>query len=172
MYQCNIIHKTPTVVANILHLKISHFNQGLKQCPKKVFVVRHVCFKIKSISELWELPLTKWAHAVENWTESHMDFACFCPLLCRFYTFGAKTWKSKSGILFLKRFLNEIVMNESWKHIGDLTEKKFNGNPMYCYPFWKSFKSATHKNPNLSSLINSSIWSHLSLELRKVGLLA
>ena len=30
--------------------------------------------------------------------------------------------------------------------------KKFHGNPMHWYPFWKSFESAVHKNPNLSSV--------------------
>lgn len=30
--------------------------------------------------------------------------------------------------------------------------KKFHGNPMHWYPFWESFESAVHKNPNLSSV--------------------
>ena len=30
--------------------------------------------------------------------------------------------------------------------------KKFHGNPMQWYPFWESFESAAHKNPNLSSM--------------------
>ena len=30
--------------------------------------------------------------------------------------------------------------------------KKFHGNPMQWYPFWESFESAVHKNPNLSSV--------------------
>ena len=28
--------------------------------------------------------------------------------------------------------------------------KKFHGNPIEWYPFWESFKSAVHKNSNLS----------------------
>ena len=27
--------------------------------------------------------------------------------------------------------------------------KKFHENPMHWYPFWESFESAVHKNPNL-----------------------
>ena len=30
--------------------------------------------------------------------------------------------------------------------------KKFHGNPIHWYPFWESFDSAVHKNPNLSSV--------------------
>ena len=30
--------------------------------------------------------------------------------------------------------------------------KKFHGNPIHWYPFWESFESAVHKNPNLSSV--------------------
>jgi len=30
--------------------------------------------------------------------------------------------------------------------------KKFHGNPIHWYPFWKSFESAVHKNPILSSV--------------------
>ena len=30
--------------------------------------------------------------------------------------------------------------------------KKFHENPMHWYPFWESFESAVHKNPNLSSV--------------------
>ena len=30
--------------------------------------------------------------------------------------------------------------------------KKFRGNPIHWYPFWESFESAVHKNPNLSSV--------------------
>ncbi len=30
--------------------------------------------------------------------------------------------------------------------------KKFHGNPIHWYPFWESFASAVHKNPNLSSV--------------------
>ena len=30
--------------------------------------------------------------------------------------------------------------------------KKFHGNPLHWYPFWESFESAVHKNPNLSSV--------------------
>ena len=29
---------------------------------------------------------------------------------------------------------------------------KFHGNPIHWYPFWESFESAVHKNPNLSSV--------------------
>ena len=30
--------------------------------------------------------------------------------------------------------------------------KKFHGNPIEWYPFWESFESAVHKNPNLSGV--------------------
>ena len=30
--------------------------------------------------------------------------------------------------------------------------KKFHGNPIEWYPFWDSFESAVHKNPNLSGV--------------------
>ena len=30
--------------------------------------------------------------------------------------------------------------------------KKFHGNPIHWYPFWESFDSAVHKNPNLSAV--------------------
>ena len=33
-----------------------------------------------------------------------------------------------------------------------LEHKKFHGNPIHWYPFWESFESAVHKNPNLSSV--------------------
>ena len=40
--------------------------------------------------------------------------------------------------------------------------KKFHGNPMHWYPFWESFESAVHENPNLSSVdkFNYIVTSH------------
>ena len=41
--------------------------------------------------------------------------------------------------------------------------RKFHGHPIEWYPFWESFKSAVHKNPNLSGVdkfnyLKSHLW--------------
>ena len=40
----------------------------------------------------------------------------------------------------------------TYAKLPKLELKKFHGNPMHWYPFWESFESAVHKNPNLSSV--------------------
>ena len=50
--------------------------------------------------------------------------------------------------------------------------KKFHGNLIHWYPFWDSFESTFHKNPNLSSVDNSIIYSQFLLAPREVRSLA
>ena len=44
--------------------------------------------------------------------------------------------------------------------------RKFHGHPIEWYPFWESFKSAVHKNPNLSGVDK---FNYLKWGLRKMS---
>ena len=49
---------------------------------------------------------------------------------------------------------SQVHVSKVFTHakLPKLELKKFHGNPMQWYPFWESFESAVHKNPNLSSV--------------------
>lgn len=47
---------------------------------------------------------------------------------------------------------SQLPKVQAHARLPKLELKKFHGNPIEWYPFWESFESAVHKNPNLSTV--------------------
>lgn len=47
---------------------------------------------------------------------------------------------------------SQLPKVQAHARLPKLELKKFHGNPIEWYPFWESFESAVHKNPNLSAV--------------------